>query len=183
MAGGRTAPSADKVHCRANRAGPVAGWTWRDARRTLQFGKKEGSTSVVLCRNGEARFHFPTPQLSASSAERAVGQQSGAPTQQQKQRANRVQPMQQPTTDTPMESESLSNSQHKSAARLQKFNLEMAAILISEAQASELCAACAQTRSIRTRMERRTAMDETTCRSCFWHGHILIPHLYRRGQG
>ena len=129
MAGGRTAPSADKVHYRANRAGPVAGWTWRDARRTLHFGKKEGATSIGLYRNGEARFHFPTLQLSASSAEGAVGQQSGAPTQQQKQRANRVQPMQQPTTDTPMESESLSNSQHKSAARLQKFNLEMAAIL------------------------------------------------------
>ena len=129
MAGGRIAPSAGEVHRRANRAGPVAGWAWRDARLVLQLGRQQKAASVVLRRNGEAHFHFPTQQLSASSIEKVVGQQRGAQTQQQKQRANRAEPKQQPTTDAPMERESLSNKQHKSAARLQKFNLEMAAIL------------------------------------------------------
>ena len=128
MAGGRTAPSAGGTHRHANRAGPVAGWAWRDARQALQFGRKEGATSIALCRNGEVRFHFPTSQLSACSAEQAVGQQRGAQTQQ-KQRANRAQPMQQPMHDAPTESEPLSTKQQKSAVRLQKYNLEMAAIL------------------------------------------------------
>jgi len=128
--GGRDA-SAANVRRRANRAGPAAGWTWRDARRTLRLGVQEGVTSVVLHRNGDARFNFPTAQMSACSTERvAAGQQRGAQRQPQKQRANRTVPTQKPT-DAPMgESESLLNKkQQKSADRLQKYNLEMAAIL------------------------------------------------------
>ena len=123
--------SAANVPRRANRAGPAAGWTWRDARRTLRFGVQEGATSVVLHRNGEARFHFSTAQMSAFSTEEAAGQQRGAQRQPQKQRANRTVPTQKPTNDAPVgESESLLNKkQQKSADRLQKYNLEMTAIL------------------------------------------------------
>ena len=131
MAGGRDAPSAGEARHRANRAGPAAGWTWRDARRTLQFGKKEGATSIVLLRNGEARFAFPTSHKSAFSHEKVAGQRSAGPKQQQQQCANRAPPKQQLTTDVQMESETLNQNhkQQKSADRLQKYNLEMAAIL------------------------------------------------------
>ena len=94
--------------------------------------RKEGATSVVYFhRNGAARFHFSTAQMSAFSTEDAAGQQRGAQRQPQKQRANRTVPTQKPTTDAPIgESESLLNKkQQKSADRLQKYNLEMTAIL------------------------------------------------------
>ena len=57
---GRETRSAEAAgtHRRANRAGPVVGWAWREARDAVQFGKKEGACSVVLKKNGEARFNF-----------------------------------------------------------------------------------------------------------------------------
>ena len=69
--------------------------------------------------------------MSAFSTEEAAGQQRGAQRQPQKQRANRTVPTQKPTNDAPVgESESLLNKkQQKSADRLQKYNLEMTAIL------------------------------------------------------
>jgi len=42
----------------ANRGGPAVGWTWRDARRALRFGKQEGASGVVLKRGGETHFLF-----------------------------------------------------------------------------------------------------------------------------
>ena len=35
-----------RVQTNAKRGGPFAGWTWRDARRAMQFGKREGAYGV-----------------------------------------------------------------------------------------------------------------------------------------
>jgi negative regulator of sigma E activity len=102
---------ADPTARRTGRHGPVPGWGWRDARRILQLGKKEGVSAVVLQRNGDVRFNLLSvykPPLETSDA-KVQAQQAKC----QQRVAASATPVREPAV--------LNSAQRRSARRLQEY--------------------------------------------------------------
>lgn len=114
---GRDARSAttDVRTAGSTRAGPLAGWTWRDARGAIQFGKRQGAYGVEL-RPGNVRFFLDAARPGAASA-RAVARPA--------RKAGPVAPTRRRDAATLGDSAAppaaLSKRKQRSAQRLQEF--------------------------------------------------------------
>jgi hypothetical protein len=102
---------ADPTARRTGRHGPVPGWGWRDARRILQLGKKEGVSAVVLQRNGDVRFNLLSVYKPPLEARDAKVQAQQAKCQQRV--AASATPVREPAV--------LNSAQRRSARRLQEY--------------------------------------------------------------
>jgi len=109
-----------RVRTNGKRGGPFAGWTWRDARRAMQFGKREGAYGVRFP-NGVRYFFGTRTQQGAEPGQQPAGDRRPATPPLDPSRARPP-----PASTSPGQASSpppglLSKRKLKSVARLQEF--------------------------------------------------------------
>ena len=113
MAGREPRSAARACKAGSRRAGPLAGWAWREARRAMQLGRRQGAYGVEL-RQDNVRFLFDrnTP---AVVERRAVEQRPAPAGQAAPQRRRNT------ATSSAEPPAALSKRKQRSLARLQEF--------------------------------------------------------------